>query len=203
MEDASQSKGDGQIWQLFFLTCSEKYNKINLPEKYMNIAIEQINIEEKEILKNLLEKYNYEFSQYDNRKVNKLGLYGYDYLDHYWVENNRYAYFIRADNNLAGFVMVNDYREINIKTDYTMSEFFVMYKYRRLGIGEYAVNYLLNKFRGKWQLQYHPKNIVSEQFWIKVINEYTKGKYEIIKNIPKARYEDGTIGNVMIFETYR
>jgi predicted acetyltransferase len=167
----------------------------------MNITIEKITIEEKEILRNLLEKYNYEFSQYDSRDVNKLGLYGYDYLDHYWIENNRYAYFIKADNNLAGFIMVNNYQEINIKTNYTISEFFVMYKYRRLGIGKYVVNYILNKFKGKWQLKYHPKNIVSENFWIKIINEYTKGKYEIIKDRIEARYEDGTIGNIILFET--
>jgi predicted acetyltransferase len=167
----------------------------------MNITIEQITIEEKEILRNLLEKYDYEFSQYDSRDVNKLGLYGYDYLDHYWVENNRYAYFIKVDNNLAGFIMVNDYPEINIKTNYTISEFFVMYKYRRLGIGKYVVNHILNKFKGKWQLKYHPRNIVSENFWIKIINEYTKGKYEIIKDRIEARYEDGTIGNIIIFET--
>jgi predicted acetyltransferase len=172
-----------------------------MEEKYINITIEQIKIDEKEILKNLLEKYNYEFSQYDNRDVNKLGLYGYDYLDHYWVENNRDAYFINIDNNLAGFIMVNDYPEINIKTNYTMSEFFVMYKYRRLGIGKYVVNHILNKYKGKWQLKYHPRNIVSENFWINIINEYTKGKYKIIKDNPEARYEDGTIGTIIIFET--
>jgi len=40
----------------------------------MDITIESVKKEEKEILKNLLEKYEYEFSQYNNLDVNELGL---------------------------------------------------------------------------------------------------------------------------------
>jgi predicted acetyltransferase len=167
----------------------------------MNITIELIKIEEKEILRNLLEKYLYEFSPYEETDVNNLGLYGYDYLDHYWVEQNRFPYFIKVENTLAGFVMVNDYPEKNIKTDYTLSEYFIMYKYRRRGIGKYAAKCVFDKHKGRWQLKYHPKNIVSEKFWINTVNEYTNGKYEIIKDNPLAIYADGTIGSVLIFTT--
>jgi len=41
----------------------------------MNIELKCVNVEDKEILRNLLEKYDYEFSQWDNRDVNKLGLW--------------------------------------------------------------------------------------------------------------------------------
>jgi len=167
----------------------------------MNIIIEPVAKEEKEILRNLLEKYMYEFSQYNNLDVNSLGLYGYSYLDNYWTEENRYPFFIKKNNKLAGFVMVNDYPEVKIDTDYTMSEFFVMYKYRRCGIGKYAVKYILDKFRGKWQLRYHPKNEISQKFWIKTISDYTKGKYEVMENNPEAMYEDGIIGHVLIFNS--
>jgi hypothetical protein len=63
------------------------------------------------------------------------------------------------------------------------------------------VNYVLNKFKGKWQLKYHPKNEISKKFWIKAVGEYTNGKYELITNDPEAKYEDGTIGHILIFET--
>jgi predicted acetyltransferase len=167
----------------------------------MNITIEIVKKEEKETLRNLLEKYNYEFSQYDNRDVNNLGLYDYDYLDNYWTEENRFPFFIKIANKFAGFVLINDYPEIEKETDYTISEFFIMYKYRRLGIGKYVVNYILNKYKGKWQLKYHPKNKVSEIFWIKTIDEYTNGNYELIRNNKEVKYEDGTIGNIIVFET--
>jgi len=167
----------------------------------MNISIVPVSKDEKEILRNLLEKYNYEFSQYENTDVNDLGLYGYDWLDVYWTEENRFAYFIKVDNKLAGFIMVNDYRETKIETDYTMSELFVMYKYRKMGVGTYAVKNMFDKYKGKWQLMYHPKNTSSKSFWNKIVNEYTKGRYEIIKDNMEAQYRDGTIGEVLVFET--
>jgi hypothetical protein len=63
----------------------------------MQITLKTFLKSQREILKNLLEKYDYEFSQYDLRDVNELGLYGYDYLDYYWTEKKRWAFFIYAD----------------------------------------------------------------------------------------------------------
>jgi predicted acetyltransferase len=167
----------------------------------MNISIIQISKNEKEILRNLLEKYSYEFSQYENTDTNDLGLYGYDYLDNYWTEDNRFIFFIKNSNKLVGFIMINDYKEIKIETNYTLSEFFVLYKYRKIGVGTYVAKEIFKRFKGKWQLMYHPKNIISKYFWNKVVKEYTKGKYEIIKDNKEAMYKDGTIGEVLIFET--
>ena len=166
----------------------------------MNISIEFVEKCEKEILKNLLEKYHYEHSQYDNRDVNNLGLFGYDYLDNYWTEENRFPYFVKVDGKLAGFVMVNDYLEAKFETNYTISEYFIMYKYRQKGIGKYVLKYILDKHKGKWQLNFHPKNEISKEFWIKAIAKYTKGKYEI-KSDPEWIYEDGTIGYTLLFES--
>jgi predicted acetyltransferase len=97
--------------------------------------------------------------------------------------------------------MVNDYPEFKIETNYCMSEFFVMYKYRKMGIGTYAANKIFDKFKGKWQLKRHPKNEASVKFWNKVIAEYTKGKYELKKSWPEAIYADGTYADIFIFET--
>ncbi|MDR0322426.1 MAG: GNAT family N-acetyltransferase [Treponema sp.] len=167
----------------------------------MYITIEPIQKEEKEILKNLLEKYNYEFSQYDDIDVNNLGLFGYDYLDSYWTEENRYPFFIKVDGKLAGFVLINDHPEIKIETNYSVAEFFVVYKYRKHGVGKYAAKYILNKFKGKWQVKVHPKNKISEHFWRKIIDEYTNGNYEFTENVPTAVCVGGALGHVFVFET--
>ena len=167
----------------------------------MNISIVLISKGEKDILRNLLEKYEYEWSQYDGRDVNDLGLYGYDYLDNYWTEENRFPYFVKVDGKLAGFVMVNDYPIENMKTKYSMSEFFILYKYRKMGVGTFVVNEILKKYKGKWGLMYHPKNIISKNFWHKVIKDFTDGWYELIKDNKDAYYEDGTIAEILLFET--
>jgi predicted acetyltransferase len=126
----------------------------------MKITLRKAELEDREVLANLIEKYEYEFSQYNNKDVNKFGLYGYQYVDYYWTEKNRFAYFIEVDGMLAGFVMVNDYPEIDDrKTDFVISEFFVMHKYRRKGIGKKAFFMVADLHRGSWQLKRHPKNI--------------------------------------------
>lgn len=167
----------------------------------MKIEIVPVGIDEKEILRNLLEKYDYEFSQYDNRGVNKLGLYGYQYLDNYWTEANRWAFFVYVDDNLAGFAMVNNYPEADEETDYTLAEFFIMYKYRRSGVGKTAAKKIFDMFKGRWQLKRHPKNIGSVFFWDNVINEYTNGNYRLVKSYPGSEYADGTLGDIYFFET--
>lgn len=68
----------------------------------MNIELVTVAVDEKEILRNLLEKYDYEFSQYDQRDVNHLGLYGYDYLDYYWTEEGRHAFLSRLMGSWLG-----------------------------------------------------------------------------------------------------
>ena len=168
----------------------------------MNIILKQVEISEREILANLLEKYDYEFSQYDNRDVNKLGLYGYKHLDSYWIEESRWAYFIEVDEKLAGLVMIGNFPPVEEREmNFSVSEFFVMYKYRRKGIGKKAFFMVADLHRGKWQLQRHPKNIASVHFWDNAINEYTKGSYKLIKSHPKSwKYEDGTFGDVYFFD---
>ncbi|WP_461370608.1 GNAT family N-acetyltransferase [Candidatus Darwinibacter acetoxidans] len=167
----------------------------------MNIELVTVAVDEKEILRNLLEKYDYEFSQYDQRDVNHLGLYGYDYLDYYWTEEGRHAFFIKVDGKLAGFVMINTFREIEEKTNYTVAEFFVMHKYRGQGVGRYAAFHVFDSFHGKWQLKRHPKNLGSVHFWNKIIYEYTGGTFVYRPGHPDALYDDGSYGDVFIFES--
>lgn len=168
----------------------------------MDISLHAVKIEEREILANLLEKYNYEFSQYDDTDINNLGLYGYRYLDYFWNEDRRFAYFIMADGRLAGFVMVIDMPEVpDREADFQIAEFFVLYKYRRAGVGKRAFFKTLDLHRGKWQLKRHPKNIPSVHFWNRVIDEYTGGKFELVEAYPGTEYNDGTPADVFFFES--
>lgn len=168
----------------------------------MNVELRRVMLEEKEILRNLLEKYDYEFSQWDKRDVNQLGLYGYSYLDYYWTEENRWAYFILVEHKIAGFAMVIDLPEVDDRpTDFQMAEFFVMYKYRRSNVGKQAFFKVLELHKGKWQLKRHPANMASVHFWNRVIHEYTNGNYELVEAYPKTEYDDGTLADVFFFES--
>ena len=158
---------------------------------------------EKTVLFNIFEKYFYEFSQWVKIDVEDDGLYHYEWLDCYFTEEKRFPYLIKVDGKLAGLVMVSDYPEVpDEPTDFCLSEFFVMHKYRRCGVGRKAVFQVLDRHHGKWQLKCHPHNIASVKFWNTVINEYTGGKFRVVENYPNKEvdYEDGTPANVFFFE---
>ena len=167
----------------------------------MNILIESVGIEEKEIIRNLLELDSYDSSYYDKKDVNNFGLYGYKYLDHYWTDNNRFVYLVKMDNKIAGFTMISKWQYYKeIESDYCISEFFILNKYRKLGIGRYVVKYILNKYKGKWQIGYDPRNIIGKEFWNNVIKEITNNNFEKIVNDQTHKYSDGVYGEVLIFE---
>lgn len=170
--------------------------------KLMKVELKQVTEDEKEILRNLLEKYSYEFSQWDKSDMNDLGLYGYKYLDYYWTEEKRWAYFILAEDKLAGFVMINGLPVVEEKdTDYQIAEFFVMHKYRHLGVGRQAFFKVLGNYKGRWQLKLHPANTASVHFWNRVISDYTNGQYALVEAYPQTDYNDGTPADVLFFNS--
>jgi len=129
--------------------------------------IELIEVEEKQksVLAHLIELYEYDFSEFNDRDVNEFGLYGYKYLDHYWTDANRHPFFVVIDGSYAGFVLVSSHSYLR-KNDQvkSISEFFIMRKYRRKGIGEEAASQIFNKFKGNWEVLQHGKNDPSKYF---------------------------------------
>jgi len=167
----------------------------------MQITLELIKKEHKEILRNLLEKYLYEFSQYVDigDGINDLGLFGYDHLDMYWNDSGRFPYFIKVDGRLAGFAMVSAYPITGTEVDFKMSEFFIIYQYRKSGVAAYCVNLLFEMHKGKWSILFHPDNVISKKFWLRTIDQYTNGNYQQVTK-EQVSYQ-GTPPTTLVFDT--
>ncbi len=58
-------------------------------------------------------------------------------------------------------------------------EFFVMLKYRKMGVGKQVATQLFDLHRGKWEVCYWKNNVPAGLFWKKVIEGYTNGDYQI------------------------
>jgi len=145
----------------------------------MDIKLEKASIEEKSILRNLMELYNYDFTEFDPDDVNEHGLFGYKYLDHYWTEENRYPFLIRVNEKLAGFVLVRKVGVNSLDNDiFSIAEFFVMKKYRKNGVGKRVANRVFDEFRGEWNVAQIENNLPAQHFWRKVISEYTQDQFE-------------------------
>lgn len=142
------------------------------------IQIRPVLEHEKSVLRQLVELYEYDFSEFNHNDVNQNGLYGYKYFDHYWTDSGRFPFFVIVDEKLAGFVLVNDHcyllKEENARS---ISEFFIMRKYRRAGIGSQVAFLTFDQFIGHWEVRVHPENHVSHIFWKEVIKNYTGDNY--------------------------
>jgi predicted acetyltransferase len=145
----------------------------------MNIEITPATVVERPILRNLMELYQYDFSEFDGADLSPMGLYDYPYLDYYWVEPERTPFLVRVDSNLAGFVLVTRYNYLTgLKDTWVMAEFFILRKYRHQGIGEYVARSIFKQFSGAWQVGQILENPSATTFWHKVISRFTKGDFE-------------------------
>ncbi|NMF01341.1 GNAT family N-acetyltransferase [Aneurinibacillus aneurinilyticus] len=161
----------------------------------MKIELQKVSIEEKHILRHLLELYQYDFSEFDLEDVNESGLYGYTYLDHYWTEEGRYPFLFRVGGKVAGFALI---RQVGMTDSndaiYSVAEFFVMKKYRRTGVGRDVAFRLFDMFKGSWKIAEMEENKPAQEFWRKTIKEYTKANF---KEIQEADWD----GPIQIFRT--
>ncbi len=162
----------------------------------MNLEIERVPIEDKSVLRNLLELYIYDFTEFGPYDVDAHGLFGYKYLDLYWTEEGRYPFIYRVDGKIAGFALVRrEFREDLEEYCYSIAEFFVMKRYRGSGIGRDVAFYLFQQFPGLWEVDEMESNKPAQAFWRKVINEFTKGAFEETRkegwNGPVQRFRSG------------
>lgn len=145
------------------------------------VELLKVSYEQKTVLRNLMELYQYDMSQYEaesENDVNEFGLYDYKYLDHYWTEEGRYPYFVIQSGKLAGFVLVREIKTARDSTrNYSMAEFFILKKYRKQAIGKEAAFKVFKMFKGKWSIAWLEKNRSAQAFWTKIISEYTIGEY--------------------------
>jgi predicted acetyltransferase len=147
----------------------------------LNIVVKTVTLDQKSVLKNLLELYAYDFTEFVLDDVDFHGLYGYKYLDHYWTEEGRYPFMIYSDGNIAGFVLIRRYFDNDLSDNiYSMAEFFIMKKYRKQGIGKSIAFEVFNMFPGLWEVAVLEENKPAQIFWERVLHNFTKGNFDVI-----------------------
>lgn len=143
--------------------------------------MEEAKIEQKHIVENLLELYNYDFTEYVPEDVDENGRYGYEPLKYYWNEKGRHIFFIKADAHLAGFAMVRIIQDNSYGPIFDIAEFFVMRRYRGKGIGKQIAVRIFSMFRGEWEVGELENNLPAQKFWRAIIGEFTGGNFKEIR----------------------
>jgi predicted acetyltransferase len=142
------------------------------------IALDVATFSDAPLLSNLLELYIHDLSEaFPDIELGADGRFGYPTLPLYWSEpERRFAFLIRCDGRVAGFVLVTRGSPAIEDPDILdIAEFFVIRRYRRSGVGRRAAFLLWNRLPGKWTVRVSEGNRGALPFWSGVIAEFTNG----------------------------
>lgn len=146
----------------------------------MKIQLIQATINDKETLQNLGRFYVYEMSRYcgflPGWEVPADGLFECIDLSVYLKVAGNFPFLIKFDDELAGFVLVNK-TGTSSDIDWNMAQFFVVSKFQRKGLGREIAFKIFDQFQGLWEVRQIPENKGAIDFWEKVIDRYTGGKF--------------------------
>lgn len=70
----------------------------------MNIQLQIPSRSDRNLIRRLMELYQYDFSEFDGQDLDEHGCFGYGDLDYFWFELTDAA-LVTADEKLAGFVL--------------------------------------------------------------------------------------------------
>ena len=143
----------------------------------MDLGLDKVINNDKEILFRLLQYSLYEESLYDGNEMNDKGLFDYKTFDSFFDNNDKCAYFIKEKNSnkLLGFVMI-----ITNNKGYRIEDFMVIPKYRNKKIGKQIAFMCFDKYKGYWEISPSLGSESAYIFWKKTIDEYTNNRNQYI-----------------------
>jgi predicted acetyltransferase len=104
-----------------------------------------------------------------------------DQIARWFGDRNAYPLVILKSAEPVGFAMVARTQAPPVSppaVEYRMAEFFITRASRRLGVGRTAVNLILNRFAGRWEITEYLRNPGAVSFWRRVVAGYTRGSYQ-------------------------
>jgi predicted acetyltransferase len=166
-----------------------------------SVTVAEAPAAQRPVLDRLLQLYKYDFSEFapigsPYGEIDEEGSFAYPGLEGYWRENGRIPLLIRADDHLAGFVLVHQWSALGLPLDHGVAEFFVLRKYRRARVGTRAALSIFRRYHGRWEVPVAWYNPPALAFWRKVTDEAAPGKVDEVAGDGKRH-----AGPVLYFAT--
>lgn len=140
------------------------------------VVVRRAKVTDAPVLRNMLELYLHDLSEFWPYELNEHGTYGYNTLDYYWREPQYAAYLFLVDGHLAGFALVNN-DVCFASNNRWMAQFFVVKRYRLQGVATEAARQIFELMPGKWEVGQIPLNRAAQIFWRKTIAHYTANNF--------------------------
>jgi len=142
-------------------------------KEFMQLEVLPATTEQAPVIANLIELYAHDFSEFADLKIGEDGRFGYDPLALYWTEPNRFPFLVRANGDLAGFVLVQQGSRISPTGQiWDMAEFFILRGYRRQGLGLRVAHQVWRMLPGPWEVRVSDKNVAARSFWKRAVSEF-------------------------------
>lgn len=125
---------------------------------------------DRDTLFRLLQYSLFEESMTDLNEMNDDALFEYPWFDAYFCEPEREAYLIREceTGKLLGFAMVRRLEDGR----YSIVEFLVIPKYRRMGVGLQAARDCFKRHDGLWEIKPAYGSESAYYFWKRAVEAY-------------------------------
>jgi len=146
------------------------------------IRLDKVLLEEKELLFRLLQFALYDGSLYNTNKIGEDGLFPYKWFDNYFTDEYRVVVFIREDDKIVGFVMINQFMK-KCDNGHSVAEFLVLPEYRRNHIGKKVAYLVFEMFPGNWEVEPIEESNEACRFWENVVVNYTNNKFSFSDGI--------------------
>ena len=130
----------------------------------MDVRLDKVLLEEKDILYRLLQFALYDGSKYTDNDIDSNGIFSYKWFDNYFTDENRFSYFIRSNDDIIGIVMINKHMKV-FKDGHSVAEFLVLPKYRKHHIGSKVAYMVFDMFPGNWEVEPLEKSEEACMFW--------------------------------------
>ena len=118
-----------------------------------------------------LQSYLAELSEFGPIGKNPEGTYDYPYLDHYWREPDRHPFVIHLDNAPVGFLLVReDMNPADGSSIMEIAELYILPAFRQHSVATSAITEVVSYFPGNWRAAVLPKNHVAYSFWQQLIS---------------------------------
>jgi predicted acetyltransferase len=143
----------------------------------MDVTLHEATPADLPLVKNLVPYYIYDMSEHLGWPCSQDGRFdGCDDLESYWRGPGKHAFVLRAGKEPAGFVLI--LAEHDEPVDFSVTDFFVLRKFRGRGVGQRIAHELFNRFRGRWKVEQFADNKPAVAFWRSVVDRYCNGQFE-------------------------
>ena len=150
----------------------------------VTFALRPVEAREKDLLDDLLQPYLAELSAFSDDLTDVNGRFEYPYLEHYWRDPSRFAFFIESGQGVCGFSLVRTLLDPeNNQHCMELAEIYVSPWCREKGAATGIVMELFRRWPGPWQVGVLPRNQSAYRFWQNVLK---KADSDLIETWPSA-----------------